>query len=172
MPPSAIHKRTNAALRMRAPDVPSAGHLAGMAFRVPTTDVSVVDLTANLEKEATYEEIMAALKAAAEGPMKGILGFTTDDVVSSDFTHDDRSSIVDSKAGIQLTPKFVKVMSPMERLPICIDRGFPTGIWLVTSTDVIMCCCSWSPGMTMNGTLNNPAVVQNILGIPLRLSFP
>jgi len=87
------------------------GKLTGMAFRVPTTDVSVVDLTANLEKEATYEEIMAALKTAAEGPMKGILGFTTDDVVSSDFTHDDRSSIVDAKAGIQLTPKFVKLVS-------------------------------------------------------------
>ena len=95
----------------------SSGHVAGMAFRVPTTDVSVVDLTANLEKEASYEEIMAALKAAAEGPMKGILGFTSDDVVSSDFTHDDRSSIVDSKAGIQLTPKFVKVTSLAARLP-------------------------------------------------------
>ncbi len=80
-----------------------------MAFRVPTTDVSVVDLTARLEKEASYEDIMAALKAAAEGPMKGILGFTTDDVVSTDFTHDDRSSIVDAKAGIQLSPTFVKV---------------------------------------------------------------
>ena len=80
-----------------------------MAFRVPTTDVSVVDLTARLEKEATYEDIMSALKAAAEGPMKGILGFTSDDVVSTDFTHDDRSSIVDAKAGIQLSPTFVKV---------------------------------------------------------------
>ena len=81
----------------------------GMAFRVPTADVSVVDLTARLEKPADYADIMAALKEASEGPMKGILGFTDEDVVSTDFTHDEHSSIVDSKAGIQLSPQFVKV---------------------------------------------------------------
>ena len=80
-----------------------------MAFRVPTADVSVVDLTARLDTPASYEEIMAALKAASEGPMAGILGFTDEDVVSTDFTHDFHSSIVDSKAGIQLSPQFVKV---------------------------------------------------------------
>lgn len=87
------------------------GKLTGMAFRVPTQDVSVVDLTAVLEKEAKYEEIMAALKAASEGPMKGILGYTEDDVVSTDFISDPLSSIVDAKAGIQLNGHFVKVVS-------------------------------------------------------------
>lgn len=87
------------------------GKLTGMAFRVPTSDVSVVDLTARLEKEASYEEIMAAFRAAAEGPMKGILGYTEDQVVSSDFTGDEHSSIVDAKAGIQLSPTFVKIVS-------------------------------------------------------------
>ena len=88
------------------------GKLTGMAFRVPTADVSVVDLTVRLEKPASYEEIMAALKAASEsGPMKGILGFTTDAVVSSDFCGDARSSIVDASAGIALSPHFVKLVS-------------------------------------------------------------
>ncbi|GFH29314.1 glyceraldehyde-3-phosphate dehydrogenase [Haematococcus lacustris] len=84
------------------------GKLTGMAFRVPTTDVSVVDLTVNLEKATTYEEIMAALKSASENEMKGVLGYTDEDVVSSDFITDGRSSIVDAKAGIMLTPTFVK----------------------------------------------------------------
>lgn len=87
------------------------GKLTGMAFRVPTLDVSVVDLTVNLEKPATYEEIMAALKAASEGELKGILGYTDEDVVSADFTTDSHSSTVDSKAGIQLSPTFVKLIS-------------------------------------------------------------
>ncbi|KAK9917737.1 hypothetical protein WJX75_007639 [Coccomyxa subellipsoidea] len=87
------------------------GKLTGMAFRVPTADVSVVDLTARLTKPAKYEEIMAALKAASEGPMKGILGYTEDAVVSTDFITDDRSSIVDATAGIQLSPTFVKLVS-------------------------------------------------------------
>lgn len=87
------------------------GKLTGMAFRVPTTDVSVVDLTCTLEKPTTYEEIMAALKAASEGEMKGVLGYTEDDVVSSDFTGDFHSSIVDAKAGLMLSPTFVKLVS-------------------------------------------------------------
>lgn len=87
------------------------GKLTGMAFRVPTVDVSVVDLTVNLAKETTYDEIKAALKKASEGSMKGILGYTEDDVVSSDFLGDTNSSIVDASAGIQLTPTFVKLVS-------------------------------------------------------------
>jgi len=87
------------------------GKLTGMAFRVPTQDVSVVDLTVQLEKPTKYEEIMAALKEASEGPMKGVLGFTAEEVVSSDFITDSHSSIVDSKAGIQLSPTFVKLVS-------------------------------------------------------------
>ena len=87
------------------------GKLTGMSFRVPTLDVSVVDLTVNLKKAASYEEICAAMKKASEGELKGILGYTEDDVVSSDFLGDSRTSIFDAKAGIQLTPTFVKVVS-------------------------------------------------------------
>ena len=87
------------------------GKLTGMSFRVPTLDVSVVDLTVNLKKAASYEEICAAMKKASEGELKGILGYTEDDVVSSDFLDDSRTSIFDAKAGIQLTPTFVKVVS-------------------------------------------------------------
>jgi glyceraldehyde 3-phosphate dehydrogenase len=87
------------------------GKLTGMSLRVPTLDVSVVDLTVNLAKETTYAEICAAMKAASENELKGILGYTEDDVVSSDFIGDARTSIFDAKAGIQLTPKFVKVVS-------------------------------------------------------------
>lgn len=87
------------------------GKLTGMAFRVPTPDVSVVDLTVRLEKEASYEEICAKLKEASEGPLKGILGYTEDEVVSTDFVGDDRSSIFDAKAGIQLSKTFVKLVS-------------------------------------------------------------
>lgn len=87
------------------------GKLTGMAFRVPTIDVSVVDLTVNLEKPATYEEIKAAVKKASENEMKGILGYTEDAVVSSDFIHDKRTSIFDATAGIQLTDNFVKLVS-------------------------------------------------------------
>lgn len=87
------------------------GKLTGMAFRVPTLDVSVVDLTVNLEKPAKYADIMAVLKKASENELKGILGFTNEDVVSSDFITDCRSSIVDSKAGIQLSDTFVKLVS-------------------------------------------------------------
>mmetsp|Transcript_31384 Transcript_31384/g.61154 ORF Transcript_31384/g.61154 Transcript_31384/m.61154 type:complete len:616 (+) Transcript_31384:28-1875(+) len=88
------------------------GKLTGMAFRVPTADVSCVDLTCTLKKGATYEEIKAALKAASESDkMNGILGYTEDAVVSSDFIHDPRSSIVDAAAGIALTDNFVKLVS-------------------------------------------------------------
>jgi len=87
------------------------GKLTGMAFRVPTPDVSVVDLTVRLAKEASYAEICAAMKAASEGELKGILGYTEDEVVSNDFLGDSRTSIFDAKAGIQLSPTFVKVVS-------------------------------------------------------------
>lgn len=87
------------------------GKLTGMAFRVPTVDVSVVDLTCNLEKSATYEEICAAVKHASENELKGILEYLDEDVVSSDFIHDPHTSIFDSKAGIQLTDNFVKLVA-------------------------------------------------------------
>lgn len=93
------------------------GKLTGMAFRVPTLNVSVVDLTCRLEKApgpdaaSAYEAIKAAMKAASDGELKGILGYTEDDVVSSDFNHDPRTSIFDANAGIMLNPTFVKVVS-------------------------------------------------------------
>jgi len=87
------------------------GKLTGMAFRVPTADVSVVDLTVKLTKPASYEEICAAVKEASEGKLKGILGYTSDEVVSTDFLGDSRSSIFDAKAGISLNPTFVKLIS-------------------------------------------------------------
>jgi glyceraldehyde 3-phosphate dehydrogenase len=87
------------------------GKLTGMAFRVPTIDVSVVDLTCRLEKSATYEEIKEAVKAASENELKGILGYTEDAVVSTDFIHDKRTSIFDADAGIALNGNFVKLVS-------------------------------------------------------------
>ena len=87
------------------------GKLTGMSMRVPTLDVSVVDLTVNLAKPATYEEICAAMKEASEGELKGVLGYTDEAVVSSDFLGDARTSIFDAKAGIALTDTFVKVVS-------------------------------------------------------------
>ena len=87
------------------------GKLTGMSFRVPTLDVSVVDLTVNLAKPASYAEICDAVKKASEGELKGILGYTDEDVVSSDFLGDTRTSIFDAKAGIALTDKFVKLVS-------------------------------------------------------------
>nr|XP_007137946.1 hypothetical protein PHAVU_009G1685001g [Phaseolus vulgaris]ESW09940.1 hypothetical protein PHAVU_009G1685001g [Phaseolus vulgaris] len=86
------------------------GKLTGMAFRVPTVDVSVVDLTVRLEKSATYEDIKKAIKEESEGKLKGILGYTEDDVVSTDFVGDSRSSIFDAKAGIALNDNFVKLV--------------------------------------------------------------
>jgi glyceraldehyde 3-phosphate dehydrogenase len=88
------------------------GKLTGMSFRVPVADVSVVDLTARLEKPATYEQIKAVMKAASlEGPLKGVLGYTEDEVVSTDFIGDDHASIFDAGAGISLNDNFVKVVS-------------------------------------------------------------
>lgn len=87
------------------------GKLTGMSFRVPTPDVSVVDLTCRLEKGASYDEIKAAMKKASENEMKGILGYTEDEVVSNDFLGDARTSIFDAKAGISLNNNFVKVVS-------------------------------------------------------------
>ena len=87
------------------------GKLTGISMRVPTLDVSVVDLTAKLAKPASYEDICNAMKAASEGELKGILGYTDEDVVSSDFLGDARTSIFDKKAGLSLTDTFVKVVS-------------------------------------------------------------
>ncbi len=89
-----------------------SGKLTGMAFRVPTMDVSVVDLTVKLEKKATYEEICSAMKSASEsGPMVGVLGYTEDPVVSQDFVGETRTSVFDASAGIALNDNFVKVVS-------------------------------------------------------------
>jgi glyceraldehyde 3-phosphate dehydrogenase len=82
-----------------------------MSFRVPTVDVSVVDLTVKVAKETSYEEIMAVLKKASENELKGILGYTEDDVVSQDFVSDTRTSIIDAKAGIGLNSTFFKLVS-------------------------------------------------------------
>jgi glyceraldehyde 3-phosphate dehydrogenase len=87
------------------------GKLTGMSFRVPTVDVSVVDLTVKVAKETSYEEIMAVLKKASENELKGILGYTEDDVVSQDFVSDKRTSIIDAKAGIGLNSTFFKLVS-------------------------------------------------------------
>ncbi|KAK9108408.1 hypothetical protein Syun_024419 [Stephania yunnanensis] len=87
------------------------GKLTGMAFRVPTVDVSVVDLTVRLAKGASYDQIKAAIKEESEGKLKGILGYTEDDVVSTDFVGDNRSSIFDAKAGIALNDNFVKLVA-------------------------------------------------------------
>ena len=87
------------------------GKLTGMSFRVPTADVSVVDLTVRLEKPTSYEEICQAMKAASEGELKGILGYTEDAVVSQDFVGEKRTSVFDKDAGIMLSPTFVKLVS-------------------------------------------------------------
>ena len=87
------------------------GKLTGMAFRVPTADVSVVDLTCRLEKGASYDTIKAAMKAASEGPLKGVLAYTDEDVVSSDFVGESHTSVFDAKAGIALNDNFVKIVA-------------------------------------------------------------
>ena len=87
------------------------GKLTGMSFRVPTLDVSVVDLTCQLAKPAKYEDICAAMKKASEGELKGILGYTDEEVVSSDFIGETRTSVFDAKAGMALTDTFVKIVS-------------------------------------------------------------
>ena len=87
------------------------GKLTGMAFRVPTADVSVIDLTLRTQKPTSYDAICKAIKNASEGPMKGILGYVEEEVVSSDFVTDPRSSIFDAKAGIGLSDTFFKLIS-------------------------------------------------------------
>ena len=87
------------------------GKLTGMSFRVPTLNVSVVDLTVRLEKETTYDEIKAVMKRASENEMKGILGYTDEPLVSTDFMSDNRASIFDAEAGIMLSPTFVKLVA-------------------------------------------------------------
>lgn len=87
------------------------GKLTGMAFRVPTPNVSVVDLTVNLERGATYEEVKAAMREASDGELSGILGYTEDDVVSSDFLGETCTSIFDASAGIALTSTFMKLVA-------------------------------------------------------------
>jgi len=87
------------------------GKLTGMAFRVPTPDVSVVDLTVRLQKDATLDEIKAKMKEASEGSMKGVMGYTEDAVVSTDFVGETCTSVFDAKACIQLSPKFVKLIA-------------------------------------------------------------
>ena len=99
----------NTAIREVIPEL--KGKLTGMSFRVPTINVSVVDLTCRLAKPATYAQIKEAVKAASEGGMKGILGYTEDDVVSTDFITDPRTSIFDAKAGIALNDNFVKLVA-------------------------------------------------------------
>jgi len=106
-----IPSSTGAAAAVGKVYTPVKGKLTGMAFRVPTVDVSVVDLTARIEKPATKEHINSVIKAAADGPLKGILGFTDEELVSTDFIHDPRSSIYDSEASIILNPHFVKLIS-------------------------------------------------------------
>ncbi len=106
-----IPSSTGAAVAVGAVIPELNGKLTGMSFRVPTADVSVVDLTCRLEKPATYEEIKAEMKAASEGALKGILGYTEESVVSTDFIHDARTSIFDAEAGISLNNNFVKVIS-------------------------------------------------------------
>jgi len=86
-------------------------YFSGLSFRVPTLDVSVVDLVVRLKKSATYDEIKAAVKAAADGPLKGIIAYTDEDLVSTDFIGDNHSSIFDAKAGIPLNGNFVKLIS-------------------------------------------------------------
>jgi len=99
------------------------GKLTGMSFRVPTLDVSVVDLTARLAKETTYKEICDAMKEASETNLKGLLSYTSDDVVSSDFISDPHTAIFDEKAGIQLSPDFVKIVAWYDN-----EWGFSTKI--------------------------------------------
>ncbi|CAI8588726.1 unnamed protein product [Vicia faba] len=136
------------------------GKLTGMSFRVPTVDVSVVDLTVRLVKNATYEQIKAAIKEESEGKLKGILGYTEDDVVSTDFIGDSRSSIFDAKAGIALNENFVKLVS-------CIHDFSPKWAYAESEIQVFIIgtvlkskpnveTCNWS---CMFGEVEVPATV-------------
>jgi glyceraldehyde 3-phosphate dehydrogenase len=106
-----IPSSTGAAKAVGSVFPPVKGKLTGMSFRVPTLDSSVIDLTVRLEKGASYADICEAVKKAADGPMNGILGYTEEELVSSDFIRDSRSSIFDAKAGIALNDNFVKLIS-------------------------------------------------------------
>jgi glyceraldehyde 3-phosphate dehydrogenase len=105
------------------------GKLTGMSFRVPTPDVSVVDLTCRLSKPATYDEIKKTVKEASEGRLKGILGYTAEEVVSTDFLHDPRSSIFDAEAGISLNDRFVKLVSWYDN-----EWGYSHRLWTLPFT--------------------------------------
>ncbi|GAA97972.1 uncharacterized protein L969DRAFT_92103 [Mixia osmundae IAM 14324] len=123
------------------------GKLTGMSFRVPTSDVSVVDLTARLEKGASYDQIKAAMKKASEGELKGILGYTEDAVVSTDFIGDTRSSIFDAAAGISLNNNFVKgtltaLCCVESAYPVCVQLSHGTTTSTVTLADASICCHS------------------------------
>merc|ERR1712100_63293 len=112
------------------------GVLTGMAFRVPTCDVSVVDLTITLEKGASYDQICQTIKAAADGPMKGVLAYTDEDVVSTDFIGDAHSSIFDAKAGIALDDNFVKLVSWYDN-----EWGYSNRVVdLIKKIAQILCC--------------------------------
>lgn len=115
------------------------GKLTGMAFRVPVPDVSVVDLTVRIQKGASYEEIKDAIREAAEGPLKGIMAYTEDLVVSSDFIGDTNSSIFDAKAGIALNANFVKLVSWYAHFKFCScsEKLFLLVVLLR------MCCCRY-----------------------------
>ena len=118
------------------------GKLTGMAFRVPTNDVSVVDLTVILNKPASYEEIMGTLKAASKGALQGVMGYTEDDVVSSDFITDPRSCIVDAKAGLSLSPTFVKLVAWYDNEYGCVSvRQIVYGSALYGCAVCMAACC-------------------------------
>lgn len=124
------------------------GKLTGMAFRVPTTDVSVVDLTCRLEKPASYDEIKAAVKEASEGAYKGIMGYTDHELVSQDFIGETCSSVFDAKAGIALSPQFVKLVSWYDNEVRFVpnqkqDRA--NGSSGVTQSESLILSSSWLP---------------------------
>ena len=118
----------------------TVGKLTGMSFRVPTADVSAVDLTFRTEKATSLKEISAAMKAASEGKMKGVLGYTEEDVASSDFIGDPHSSIYDAGAGIELNENFFKIVSWYDNeagyanrcvQQYCSPKPCPTGLFLL-----------------------------------------
>lgn len=113
------------------------GKLTGMSLRVPTSDVSIVDLTVELKKEASYEQICTAMKEASEGELKGVLGYTSDAVVSTDFRGDSHTSIFDEKAGIQLDSTFVKVCSWYDN-----EWGYSNKVLEMAKVITGNCCCN------------------------------
>jgi glyceraldehyde 3-phosphate dehydrogenase len=113
------------------------GKLTGMAFRIPTPDVSVVDLTFKTAKSTSYKEICAAMKTASEGDLKGILGYTDEEVVSTDFVHDPRSSIFDAGAGIELNPNFFKVVSWYDNEWGYSNRVVDLALWMAKKDGIV-----------------------------------